>query len=66
MTREQLIEQGYVSLTEPYIMPKEDVIFSRAVKQLNRHGGDIHYLLWSEERDTVEIWTIPSKPSIPE
>ena len=42
------------------MMPKEDEMFSRAVKQLNRHGGDIHYFLWSEERDTVEIWTIPS------
>lgn len=60
MTREQLIDQGYEQLTDAYMMPKEDEMFSRAVKQLNRHGGDIHYFLWSEERDSVEIWTIPS------
>lgn len=66
MTREQLIEQGYEPLTEPYLIPKEDEIFSKAVKQLNRHGGDIHYFLWSEDRDTVEIWTIPSRRTNPE
>jgi hypothetical protein len=61
MTKQDLIDNGFVSLTEPYIMPREDEIFSRAAKQLEE-GGDPHYFLWSEERDTVEIWTIPSKP----
>jgi len=61
MTKEQLIESGYVSLTEPYLMPKEDEMFSRAARQL-AHGGDPHYFLWDEEKTTVEIWTIPSKP----
>lgn len=61
MTREELIDQGYKPLTEPYSLPKEDEMFSRAVKQLNRHGGDIHYILWGEENATAEIWTIPSK-----
>ena len=64
MTKEQLIANGYVSLTEPYILPKEDEMFSRAAKQL-KNGGDQHYFLWSEEMDTVEIWTIPSKPNLP-
>jgi hypothetical protein len=65
MTREDLIHQGYELLCDPYLMPSEDIMFSRAAKQLAKPGGDIHYFLWSEDRDTVEIWTIPSRRQPP-
>lgn len=35
-------------------------MFSRAVRQFSKTGGDPYFLLWSEERDSVEIWTNPS------
>ena len=60
MTKEQLIEAGFKPQAGPYLMPKEDIIFSRAVRQFSKTGGDPYFLLWSEERDSVEIWTNPT------
>ena len=59
MTREQLIEQGFAPLCGPYYMPREDEMLSRAVHHLST-GNDPYYLLWSEEREWVEVWTVPS------
>ena len=66
MTKEQLLESGFKPQAGPYLMPKEDEMFSRAVRQFSKTGGDPYFLLWSEERDSVEIWTMPSLDVGPE
>ena len=63
MTKEQLIDAGFRPLTVEYHMPKEDEMFSRALKQLEKGmGGDPHYILWNEDRTTAEIWSLKSYP----
>lgn len=65
MTKELLTLRGYHALTHPYKMPDEDLALSRAVAQLVK-GNVLHVLLWSEENDNVEIWSLARVPPVPE
>lgn len=64
MTREQLIEQGFKSLTYPYILPYEEEMFESAIANLRR--SEIPFAILELSINEKEIWTIPNHAVEPE
>jgi len=59
ITKEYLLANGFERNAGPYRMPAEDRLFSACMKQHANHDA-IFAALWGEERDWVEVWTVPN------
>ena len=60
--REFLEASGWVSLTEPYIMPEQAEILENALRSLRR-GGRLYFVL-EEEEESMEIF-VPKRDLLP-
>jgi hypothetical protein len=61
---QSLIKLGYQPLTMPYILPREEEIFERALAQIKK--GQLAHAIIYQTPEEVEIWTIPNKPTTAE